>query len=244
MRISACLLAIFLLLPGVARAQSSIEALAFNDCRKGCDTMLDACCFESCAYSACIKGNSSVTALNDMAGLGEQSRDVAGEQAAVAICMPKVQPLQDCRAREAAAMAARKPDAPEPVPFIALECCRYWAEQRGGKTVVTGWFLNAQGKKITYTSEPVHPMSQAGTAYGMFALTNGVGYHVYFVDEGNANIVNGLAYVVRFADKVEPLYMLRVGGRFYLRLAPDMSSGYVVYNTPDEPEAFYELPLK
>lgn len=231
---------IFTLLPGFAAAQSSVEVLAFSDCMKACDAKLDPCCFESCAYSACITGNSQVSQQGDLAQLGAAPRDTGAEQAAVAVCMPKVQPLQDCRAREAAAISERN----RPKPFIDLACCRYWAEQRGGKTVVTGWFRNPAGRQVRYTSEPVHPMSRGATAYGMFALANGVGYHVYFVDEGKAEISNGLVYVTRFEDKVEPLYILRIGGRFWVDLESDMSGGKVVYNTPDDVQAFYELPLK
>lgn len=229
-----------LVLPMPVRAQSAAEAWAMQECLGGCDATLDPCCFESCAYSACIAGNANVTAAADPTGFGAGVRDVAAEQAAVAICMPKVQPLQECRARESAAIAARD----RPKPFIDLACCRYRAEDRGGATVVTGWFINPAGRKVPYTSEPIHPMSQSGTAYGMFALTNGVGYHVYFVDEGSPTLDNGLVYVTRFGDKVEPLYILRVGGRFSLRLADDMSSGRVVYAPPGEPDAFYDLPLK
>lgn len=238
------------LLPLGATAQG-LDTTTYQSCMSGCDAALDACCVQGCAYQACIAAGAGGTSLfsglgaapGDMPG-GETLADPAAAQAAVAACMPHVDALQKCRAAEAAARARTMPAAPEPTPFIALDCCRYWLEDRAGKQVVRGWYLGGRGQKIDYRSEPVHPLSLAGTANGMFALTSGIGYHIYFVDEGNPAPETALVYVTRFGpDRVENLYILRIAGRFYVRLAEDMSSGHVVYNTPDAPDAFYELPL-
>jgi len=241
------------LLPLGALAQG-LDTATYQACMAGCDTALDACCVQSCGYRACIAAGAGGTSLfsnmggtqGDIAEGAEALADPAAAQAAVAACMPHVDALQKCRAAEARARTAAKPEAPPPVPFIDMPCCRYWTEERGGKIVVRGWYVTEAGRRFDYTSEPVEPIFGQATTWGMFALTNGIGYHIYSVDEGQGlEQIDKLYYVTRFGPNgVENLYILRIGGRFSVRLNDDMSGGYVIYNTPFARDAFWELPLK
>jgi hypothetical protein len=76
-------------------------------------------------------------------------------------------------------------EEPDGVPFIDLDCCRWWEVNEGGRRV-KGWYVNADGDKVAYTSRPLDALTPAYA--GLSAGASGSGYHVYRTGEPDQNL--------------------------------------------------------
>lgn len=226
--------------PSAARAQ--MDVMLYQECLKDCGQYPSPCCKEVCAYRACIAGQTQAKSRS-----GLDMVDPGAGDAARAACAPHEQIINDCVKKNAA--LEKRPQKAEPTepagpPFMNLPCCKYWLVQKDGRYYVTGYYFNQAKQKVDYTSDALSPVHLADTTKGLFAVTGGNGYHLYFHDDYDLKTGLGTFVVTRLGDKVEPLHRIQFAGRCYLKFAPDFSYIEVIHNTPDDRQAFDKIVLR